>query len=374
MSSADKATLFERGSYHAYISKTPDPQAIDLLNKMSVGTSGAQYQLKTIAERLSQIEHPYFMYMLQRDKLTGNLMSAHREVQSSIGRLNAFYIRYFVFKDAIRASAISAQSAKANKADGFFKSYIKRLLSRPAFDLGVDYGEDRSLPFLTYAFIDSDNFRSSNMSETFGLHPISKFDTFSFTRLSPKKDQHVKQLNTSLKLDIKSLLRRHYRSFSMYDEQYLFLKDNYFIYEKDGKVLAGVQVNVSEWEVKKIKGLMGNIAMNVVPKVPGIRSYFNPKSFKFLTFDYLYHELGREKELELLLESVLAIFELHFALSWQEVKSPYHRFFSEVNRGTLSNFNNVPSAHYMASMPKMDVSQKRAISDSPLFMCGLDMS
>lgn len=372
MSSPDKATLFERGSFHAYISKTPETQIIEMLNKMLVGTAGTQYQLKTVEERLGQIQHPYFLYLMQNGKLTGNFMSAHRQVHSVVGPLNAFYIRYFVFKDAVRASASSNQPK--SQAEGFLKSFTKRLLSRPAFDLGVDYGEDRTLPFVTYAFIDSDNFRSSNMSEMFGLHPISKFDTFSFTRLSPKKDDHVRQIGASEKENMKSLLRRHYQSFSMYDEQYLFLKDNYFVYEKEGKVLAGVQVNVSEWEVKKIKGLTGSLAMNVVPKVPGIRSFFNPKSFRFLTLDYLYKELGREKELEILMESVLAIFELHFALSWQEVKSPYHRFFSEVNRGTLSSFNNVPSAHYMASMPKLDVSQKRAITNSPLFMCGLDMS
>ncbi len=366
-------TIFQRGSFRVFVCSEPTEQHLELLDKTTVGTKGAQYLLKTIRERTGQTIHQYWMSLEKDRHLVGTFCTAHREVSAPFGRLNAYYVRYFAFKESVQASKETGKRVKS--PEGFFKSFTKKFFTRAPYEYGIDFGEDRSLPYLTYAYIDSENLRSSNMSEMFGFENMSSFDTYAFSRLYPKNFKQIEILPQAEYAAMRDLLREHYQSFALYDEQYLFIKDNYYVWRENGRIVAGVQINRAEWEMVDMGGLTGKIMLGVIPHTPYIRKFFNPKKFEFATFDYLYHIDGYEDRLEKLLTGLLNRYNLNFSLNWHEVKSPYHSFFkNKVSKGFLATFSKVPSANYMMITPGLTDEQREQIRKSPLFMCGMDMS
>jgi len=370
------AILFERGSFEVGVMKEPTNQVLDLLTSMTVGSKGAQYLLKNIAERMPQLAGKYIMYMKKGDKTIGTYTAALRTTKEDFGDVNAYYIRYFAFLDTIQAANEvndSDQNSKP-KPDGIFKKLVKRFLGQSPATFGIDFGEKPDLPSFYYAFFDAENFRSTDMSKLMGLHAVGEFDTFSFTRLHPKNYQKVESLDLVHFQNMKSRITEFYSKFSLFTDQFLFVNNEYFVWKENGEIVAGLQVNKCNWEIKKMHGLSGLFMLKVLPYLPFVSNYFNPKKFDFLTYDFIYVKPGHEDKLELLMESMMNRFEVTFSLIWQDVKSPLHNVFSGMDLGFLSNFSNVPTGKIMMTTNRMTDSQLGDITKKPVFTCAMDMS
>ena len=173
---------------------------------------------------------------------------------------------------------------------------------------------------------------------------------------------------------MRAKLNAQYESFSVYTDQFLFIKENYFVWREKGEIVAGVQVNPCEWELKHMSGLTGIFMLNLLPHTPGLKKYINPKKFKFITLDYIYVKSGHEEKLQRLFTTMLNEFKVTFSLSWQDVKSPLHGVMEEMDMGILSKFSKVPTGRIMMTLSKMSKEQKEAIINKPVFTCGFDMS
>ena len=367
----EKVVIFERGSFELGVTKKLNPLALELLNKMTVGSSGAQYLHKDIEERMGELPNKYFMYLNQSGHLKSTVTTALRVTKESFGFVNAYYVRYFVFDEKLQA--VKNKRIKHGKT-GLIKRLLRKFFTKSPAVNGLSFGEDVNLPSFFYAFFDEENFRSTELSQILGLSPVGKFDTFTFTRLHPSRSQHVERLDQVHQHSMREILADYYANFSVYTDQFLFLKDNYFVWRENGEVVAGVQVNKCEWELKHMSGLTGLFMLQILPRTPGLKKYINPKKFGFITLDYIYVKPGHEEKLERLFTTMLNEFNVTFSIFWQDVKSPLHQLMKKLDMGLLSNFSKVPTGRIMMTLGDISESEVKQITDKPMFTCGLDMT
>ena len=368
----NKSVLFERGSFEVGVLKEPTTQILDLLTSMTVGSKGAQYLLKNIAQRMPQMAGKYIMYMTKDSHVISTYTADLRTTQENFGDVNAYYIRFFAFSDGVQAS--NSKNDPKSKPDGIFKSLVKRFLSKSPATFGIDYNEIPELPSFYYAFFDAENFRSTDMSKLMGLEPVGEFDTFAFTRLHPKRHKKVTQLEKVHYHSMQKKVGEFYSKFSVYSDQFMFVNDSYYVWKEDGEVVAGLQANKCNWEIKKMSGLNGFFMLNILPYLPIVNKYFNPQKFDFITYDFIYFKPGHEDKLAKLMESMLHVHDVTFSLLWQDVKSPLHDVFSGMDTGFLSNFSNVPTGKIMMTTNRLSEEQLHDITKKPVFTCAMDMS
>lgn len=367
----DGISIFKRGDLEIFVKHQPTEEGLRLLNNMTVGSKGAQYLHKDIDERMEQLDNKYVLYMTKGNKILATYTAGQRTVHEDFGDVNAYYIRYFAFAERFQSSKNITE--KRTRSNGLLKKMVKNLLAESPANMGIDHGEDSSLPSFYYAFFDSENFRSTNLSQVLGLYPVGEFDTFSFTRMYPKKNKHVELLDPVHHASMRDRLRQFFSGYSVYTDQFLFIKD-YFVWRENGEVVAGVQPNKCQWEVKHMSGINGIFMLNVLPYLPWVRNFFNPKDFQFITFDFVYVKPGYEDKLELLMESMLAEHEVTFSLIWQDVKGPLHQILSAMNLGFLNKFSKIPTGKIMMTTNRISPEQLDNMTSKPMFTCAMDMT
>jgi len=369
--SKDDVLIFERGSFKVGVTTKIQPEGKVMLRNMTVGSHGAQYHHKNTDERLDQTQDKYFLYMKRSGQLKATVTNALRRIETDFGKVNAYYVRYFLFSNELQASS---EKRIKHGNEGVLKRFFKKYMSESPAANGVGYGEDLNLPSFYYAYFDAENYRSTELSEILGLKPVGQFDTFAFTRLHPQKNPNVERLARVHHESMRVKLAEFYAGYSIYIEQFLFLNDNYFVWRENGEVVAGVQVNKCEWELKKMSGLTGLFMMHILPYIPGLKKYINPKKFEFITYDYIYVKPGYESKLEPLFMSMLNKFNVTFSLQWQDVKSPLHSVISNMDKGMLSTFSKVPTGRIMMTLADISDEQVQALMHKPVFTCAMDMS
>lgn len=368
----ERVIMFQRGSIEVGVCLQPDNEILELLNDMTVGSQGARYLHKNILERIHQLPHKYFMYLRKNGTLKGTFVSAQRTIEEDFGRANAYYIRYLAISEMFQAT--KEKRVKHGKSTGIIKKLTQKFLAQAPADFGIDYGEDTTLPSFHYAFFDAENFRSTDLSALLGMHPVGEFETQTFTRHTPASSIHIQRLDETEYDQMRQKIAHQYSGFSVYTDQYLFANGNYFTWVEDGEIVAGIQPNKCEWEVKNLGSIVGKVALALLPFVPFTQKYFNPKKFEFLTLDYVYVKPGYENKLEPLFEGMLKEFDVKFAIIFQDVKSPLLPIFRKMDDGFLSNFSNIPNGKIMMTTNKIGEEERKQITDKPFFTCGIDMS
>lgn len=368
---SEKAVIFEKGSFELGVTTKLDIEALDMLRNMTVGSHGTQYHHKNVDERISQTPDKYFMYLKHSGNIKATVTTVLRNVQADFGKANAYYVRYFMFNAKLQAS--SEKRIKHGKP-GLIKRILQKYFMQSPAVHGVGYNEDTSLPSFFYAYFDAENYRSTELSQILGLSPVGEFDTFAFTRLHPRKSNKVERLEKVHHGTMREILDQAYSHYSIYVGHYLFLNDDYFVWRENGEVVAGVQVNKCEWELKKMRGITGLFMLHVLPKIPGVKEYINPKKFEFITFDYIYVKSGYESKLEELFETMLNQFGVTFSLLWQDVKSPLHSMVSDMDMGLLSIFSKVPTGRTMMTLSDISDKQVNELTAKPIFISAMDMT
>lgn len=369
--SKEKAVIFERGSFELGVTTTIDPEAMEMLRNMTVGSHGAQYHHKNVDERMGQTKDKYFMYLSQSGHTKATVTTALRTIDTDFGQANAYYVRYFMFNTNLQASS---EKRIKHGNPGLIKRLLQKYFTQSPATHGLGFNEDTTLPSFFYAYFDAENYRSTELSQILGLSPVGEFDTFAFTRLHPSRSTKVSRLEPVHHSAMRERLKTYYADYSIYTDQFLFLKDNYFVWREDGEIVAGVQVNKCEWELKKMSGLTGIFMLHILPHTPGLKKYINPKKFEFITFDYIYVKPGHEAKLERLFTTMLNEFNVTFSLQWQDVKSPLHQVINKMDKGLLSTFSKVPTGRTMMTLSDISKDQVAALMRKPVFTCAMDMS
>lgn len=363
--------IYERGSFKFGVTTVIEPEALNMLKSMTVGSGGMKYKHNNIDVRMEQTKNKYFMYIRQSKKVKATATISFRETSTAQGMINAYYVRYFMINNNIKGLS-SKKGGSGNK--GAIKKMISRHMLKSPANYGIGYDENTKLPSLFYAFFDEENYRSTEICELLGLSLVSRFETFAFSRLNPSKYDEVEKLDAVHYDNMRRRINAYYENFSIYTDQFLFVDDAYYVLRENGEIVAGVQANKCEWEIKKMKGMMGAFAIHILPNIPGVRKYFNPKKFEFIIFDYIYVKPGYEDKLRILFTHLLSVYKVKFSLTWQDIKNPLWNILNKIDRGIFSNLSSSPPGRVMMTLSELKEADISELKDKPFFTCAMDMS
>src|SRR5258706_164312 len=86
------------------ILKSPTDDLFQILNNNVIGTpgQGMLYQHLRVDNKLNRIADPYFVNLVKGGKIIGTCCFCRRTTTNYTGKIQAFYVRYFSFRDAYR--------------------------------------------------------------------------------------------------------------------------------------------------------------------------------------------------------------------------------------------------------------------------------
>ena len=316
--------LLKKGTFRIVLKLNYDKQLVPLLLKTSWGTRGMRYTQMNVSERLENLDRSYFLHIFHGNKLIGNVTFCYRETTYKGEKINAYYIRYFMFVEHWMASKDIEFGKKMRKS--FLKAFIESFLSEPPYMHGIGFNEDTSLKTVYYAYIDDLNIRSLNASLGFDLSEVSKFNTFLFSRFSPKKKLEVNKVSTGELAINRMLLRDEFNQYEMFFNNGTLGSNNCFsVKNDDGETLVSAQVSFCTWKITQVEGMLSRFALDIAQYVSAIRKYFNPEQLEFLAVNNIYVRKGCESLIPAFLETLLYKKQITLALIWSDERDKYNK-------------------------------------------------
>ncbi len=333
------------------VKRFADSDAVALLSRTRYGTNGVQYQHTGQAEKVAQLRKPLFFHLLRDGLLIGIYCLDERELTAPNGTVRGFYGRY-----------LSIDSGHAGRGYG-------RLLKREA----VRYVEESVAgPLLFYAYIEERNSRSMAISHKQEFRSIAVLRTFIFRRHQPHQNVNVRRLSPAELADMLVRLGQFYSQYAFRTFAHVGYKGNYFVFQEDGEIVAGVQANPVRWQFYQMPGVGGWVMMNVLPLSSVTRRYFNPEDYQFIVPEGLYVKPGREELLYVLLESVLAHFGFHSALLQLDARDPLLVLLTKPEAGRLSGFQAGVRTHVMVRAK--DIPHDQLPTEWPVYVSAFDFT
>lgn len=289
------------------------PEILDLLENTTIGTNGSKYRHLHTREKIKDLYKPHFFSIYRNQKAICNVTICERPLINKGQTFNSLYIRYFAFANIFQSSG----KTKSRNRDSIFQQYVTKLFNTS--NLNVESPEHK--PSLFWAFIDPKNERSLNMAVKNNFESISKIRTMAFSRFFPKLNTNVERLKKSDQPETLNLIKEFYKDYFSLTTVHLFKDDNYFVFKKNGEILAGIQANNVKWVIEALPGIKGKILVKLLPYIPFLNKIINPKQYIFLATEGLFWKAGHEDKIEPLLNSVLKQQNCHSMLLWADTKN-----------------------------------------------------
>ena len=341
------------------IERKPSDQLIELLKKNIIGTPGRSmvYKHHNVQAKVLTISDPYFANLSIRNRLYGTICFSKREVFIRNQSHQAFYLRYFTFRESLRSSN---PKDRKRQSGSLIRDDVALLMNGK----GLDYQND----LLLYAYVDPGNMRSKRLIEKFGFNKISNFQIIPFSRIFPKNHGQVKLTEDTQRAEIRKLLVESYKEEQLVSFENLFQRGEYFLFMDQGKMVCGVQAVPDQWEILEMPGMVGSILMNIFPKVPILKRLFHP-TYKFVFLESIFCSRGHEDQLGSLFESVLSYYKLNSGVLCLDNKSPIY--------ASVKN-NNLGITYKLQGEKQIDIfikttNKKLINSDAPVCVSGFDV-
>jgi hypothetical protein len=281
-----------------------DPGIESLLGRTVWGNRDLRYTIKNVGSKLERLCDPYFFSLTQDGELVAVCILNRRTTQV-LGR--PYDSCHFVM-------LATDDRAKGRGFAGLLSEQIRRYLER----------ELRS-PAVAYAYIEAGTDYSLRISSKVGHRFSSHLFLTLFSRFRPRDDEHIQSINED---DVGSVVR------SLYDlyEDHVFLDfdqsllaHEYYVLSREGEILAGAQAEVLSWSVSSMSGLVGWLALKVLPHIPWLGDLLPLHDFRLLRFGIIMVRSGYEAELPRLLEGLLARNDVRVGLILMDERSPVLR-------------------------------------------------
>ena len=328
------------------IETEPEKEVQDHIKDTILGTPGRiRYRHTSLSEKLPFLGKIFFLNLRKSEKLLGTIAFSLRTTWVMEQSFRSWLVRYFSIRAPLRETP--SKKKKKQKQEKPQRDNILKATAEPFFvnpdqiAEGMKFDNDRSF---IYAYIEKENLRSWNYSESVGFETIGKIYTSLYSRFRPKMNPNVHPVAAEEKDFIKSRLREFYKDYSMYTEQHIFFNDHYLVWKENGKIMAGCQANPELWQIVHIPGFLSNVFLKVLTRLPFISRRFNPRQMKFVAFEGIWYEKGYEKCLIPLIESALALHKMYLGILWMDASSHVLELSRRLgNRGMVGRFfNSIP--------------------------------
>lgn len=323
-----------------------NPGIESLLLKTTLGTQGAKYQHLNTKERIQMLENPLFLSIERNKKTIANITFCRRAKK--------YYIRFFAFEALFQGS--TKYKSQVKKRRNQFVVEITQMMNRWLKTGGCDQ---------LYAYIDSKNIRSMNMAHQFGFSHQGTLITHAFSRLRPKLNRKIIPLSIDhpAVIHVKNIHAQHTFYF---DQEYTTL--NYVGLQRNGEIIGVVRVLPVSWKIIQLPGRFGKWQVKLLPYIPFLKDYINPKQHDFLAIDQLWVSDYTNKVTEELLEGVLAMYQHKVALWWADEQDPFRQIIdSKIKWGFFDRIIRKSKVHVMVK------SQENGGFDKPFYVCAYDL-
>lgn len=349
----NKKLILQEGEYSIWRHEGIPDEALAFLDHIAWGNDGAVYEHKNTEEHIRLLHRPTMMAIHEFDKIQGTAVFCNTAVSVGIAQFNCYYIRYFA-------------SSKEIRGKGVMKKYGIKVME--------SVRDDEKEKTIFFACIEKGNKASYRTVESAGYKNIGVIKTNGFSRFFPKAKRNMEQVNTeSGRKEVISLLKKQYEEHAIVQFNSIFLHDNYFVIRDKGEIVAGCQFHRVHWVINRMPGIMGKLAMNVVPLIPVLNKLFNPKRFEFLAFEGIYVKPGFEKRLMDMFEGLLAKEKLKSSMYWLGENCPLRKRILEKGKtGLIHSFIKDSDVFIMAAFHDLTQPEIADFKSRPLFVSGFD--
>jgi len=345
------------------------------ISRVVLGTPGGmRYRHIEVLDKLDQVGKTIFLTLRKEHKLLGTVGLVQRLVETGKDRYNAFFIRYFAIFSPMRSKNHKKKHRKG-KED---KQFVLKEGLKEQFDRMDQFIKDPGLKqfkTVSYAFIEKENERSLDFSEMMGYQTVSEVRTMPFSRFFPKPHKNVQSIPKEEGESMMKKIREFYNDHIMFFPDYLPLDNHYFVYRKDGEIIAGVQTYPVNFEIIEMPGISGWLLLNVIPRIPLLKRIFQAKKLSFVAFDGIWYKPGCEKYLMPLFESVCFNFSTKIAMSWFDSRSRIYKEVKKVVRmGFLTRILGTLPGIIRIKFFNQTEKEKQEFLEKPVYVSGYDMS
>jgi hypothetical protein len=225
-----------------------------------------------------------------------------------------------------------------------------------------------------YAYIEGENERSISFSEQMGLQKARAFKTLVFSRFRSTKHKGCRLLKEEEIPEIKNKLSDYYSAYTMFTLENIAFEKDYWVYEREGQIVAGVKVHRGSWELADIKGFTGFLLKRLLPSLPFFRSFVQPGDFRFNALEGLFHTEGEESALNPLLSQIASIHKTPLFLIWADPESGmYRRLKEKVRPGLAGRLFHPVAGEVRVRFIGFDDREKDAFLKKPVYLSSFDM-
>lgn len=322
------------------------------LESIAWGNEGAVYQRHDLSDRLFHLPDPYVIVLRDAEGIAGTALFNKRTGTTQGWEIPFYYVCFFAASPRIRGK-------------GYIKSYGKTFMTK--------IREDQQESAVYMGVIERGNHSSFKVAQQAEYEVVSTLKTVGFSRFFPKQDPRFRKALPSEYEIIKARLKSTYDTYALVHFTHLFHRGNYFVLEEDGQIIAGLQVHPARWDIKEMPGVMGKIQLHLLPYIPLIRRLYNPRDFRFLSFEGIFFPTACTDLLHRLMESCLHHFQCHTALLFLDERAPLYHALQQYGRlGLINRFTKHTDARIVASLEQIDDHRQKALLTLPWYTTGFD--
>jgi len=349
------------------ILKSPNAEILEMLNNNTIGTEGHSmlYRHLGVNDKIEKIAEPYYVNLSRNERIIGTCCFCRRVTTYRGGRILSFYIRYFSFKEIYRTKSTKEKSASS-------KSLIKEEVLSVLAGKGLEVNPNEK--FYHYAYVDPRNLRSISLCKEFGFEHVREYTTIIFNRLNPKIKSEISEITPAEQNEVKTLLMEFNSGLNMFSLDNVFHAGQYFVIrDHHNKIVAGVHANPDRWKIYSLPGRSGKMILNTFSHLPYLNRLFN-KNYSFVTFEGIYHALGKEQALENLLESLLARYQINSGIMVVDANSQLCRTLKSLRLGLVNKLNKEVKGSVMCKFNNFTREEKKVFKEYPVYISGIDVT
>lgn|GEM_PF-3091560 len=328
-------------------------EVVTFLDRIRFGYKDTTLYHKNTREIIHQMKDPYVFTARIRGQIAMMCLFSKREFQANGKTFDAFYVRYL---------------AADHKVDGM-GSVVKIGLETIAW-----LRKTREKPTLFYSYVEESHKASYRFIEKMKFFQFADIKTIGFSRYFPKVTSGVEQVKKiQSRPELIQLLKSKFNNHTTFDLDDLMANGDYYILKIDNEIIAGLRTGKANWALTSLPGIIGKLAINLVPYIPIVNRIIDPKDWHFYGMDGLFCKDGHAEDLIKLMSSALALNNMNSALLWLDNKDPLaHQLIDSKNLGLAYHFAKSSNAKTMLAFENMTTEEESYFKNNMNYISALD--
>ena len=344
-----------------------------LLEDYVLGTEGAlRYRQLDLSDRLAVIREIWFMSLRKYGRLLGTVGFVRRPVWCGGKAYNSYYIRYFSIRSNPVKKELKKGRVRIRKRGGLIRETVEKFMGEADRYL-EGTGET---PTVLYAYIEEENVASMQMSGRMGYRTVRQMDHTWFSRSRPVARPGVQRAGEGMREAVRERLREFYSSYTLFHEEGLFEGGGYYVFrDEEGRLRAGVQTRPVHWQIVEMPGLVGLFFRKIMPRLPGLRHYYDGGTFRFLSLEALFFDKGFEEKILPLVETALHETGLSLAILWHDKDSPLRKAVRSLRgKGFFGRIAGAQPADVRMRFLNMSAEEEKIFVEKPAYVAAFDVT